>query len=87
MTKLTLSELLSKFDVEVHPALLKLANKEDVLGVVVFENLQMGSSEFGLRTALAVGPNNTYKMVAECEKIWLRDLPSQRQYATAYYER
>lgn len=54
--------------------------------VILFENQQFDSSEFGRRTYATVGPNNTYKDVESAGKSWLYDLPSQRQYPIRYAE-
>lgn len=52
--------------------------------LVLFENQQMDSSNFGNRTCLCVGPNNTYKTVEDVKSSHLNDLPSQRQYPTCF---
>jgi hypothetical protein len=59
----------------------------DAVAVVLFENQNMSSSRMGEATALAVGPSNTFKSVADCEGKWLKDLPSQRQYPTVWCSR
>lgn len=87
MEQLTFEKLLSLFDNTVHERLRELSKREDVAGFVVFENRQMDASSYGKRTAMIVGENCTYKTVEECEGKWLNDLPSQRQYATAYWKK
>ena len=54
--------------------------------LVLFENQDFWSSQFGAKTVVCVGPGCTYKAPEECEGKWLNDLPSQRQYATAWCE-
>jgi hypothetical protein len=87
MKKLTRDELFAMFDKEVHNILTERLNRPDVTGMVVFVNQDMCSSQLGQSTALIVGPNCTYKSWQETEGKWLNDLPSQRQYAEAYYEK
>jgi hypothetical protein len=53
---------------------------------VVFLNMDFNSSQFGAWTVLPVGPDQTVKTLEECSRIWLNDLPSQRQYPVAYVE-
>lgn len=84
MKQITFEQLLEMFDPDVHPRLKDNFKQTHVTGMVVFENQQMDSSRFGHRTAMIVGPQCTYKTVEECEGKHLHDLPSQRQYATAF---
>lgn len=67
----------------------ELANKacdEGVVGFVCFENLQMDSSQFGKRSAVAFGPGctsaNPRDVVARFPR--LGETPSQFQYPTCY---
>ena len=76
----TWPEFLNDFDSSLHEQLKTISCRYGVVALVLFENVQMDSSAFGRRTALAVGPNCTYKSVAACEGRWLNDSPSQRQY-------
>lgn len=85
MKQLTKDELLALFDAEVHDALEAQMLKPGVEALVVFENVMMDSSSFGERTAVIVGEPFTFKSVAFCEGKWLKDLPSQRQHATAFF--
>ncbi len=87
MKKLTLDELHILFDQEMHPLLASMAVRfQDATHLVVAENLDMSSSQLGERTAMIVGPSNTYKTLEECEGKHLNDLPNQRQYFTSYCE-
>jgi len=52
--------------------------------LVLFENHDFCSSQFGTRSVVCVGPDCTYRTPQDCEGKWLNDLPSQRQYATAF---
>ena len=87
MTKLTKAEFYEKFDPDVHDQLDAQLAKPGVTGLALFENVDFCSSAFGARTACIVGPACTFKTAADCEGKWLNDLPSQRQYAQAYYEK
>ena len=53
---------------------------------VLFCNLDFSSSQYGKWTVMTVGPDQTYKTMAEVENSWLNDLPSQRQYPVAYVD-
>jgi hypothetical protein len=77
----------AKFDPEVHDRLRRVASKEQVTCLVLFENQMFDSSEFGRRTAVMIGPPFTYKKLSDVEGGWLNDLPSQRQYPVAYWEK
>jgi hypothetical protein len=52
--------------------------------VVLFENLDFSSSNFGLRTVLCVGPSCTYKTVEELHDHHLGDVPSRFQWPTMW---
>lgn len=87
MKELTREELFALFDESVHSRLEDCITRyPDCEGVVVFENQMMGSSELGMRSAVVVGPSNTYKSIADCEGKWINDLPSRRQYASYYWK-
>jgi hypothetical protein len=81
----SLDELKAMFDPSVHGALEQLAR--DARHIVVYEVLDFWSSRFGHRTALKVGPGCSIKSLEQALQIWLGDLPSERQYAVAYWER
>lgn len=79
------SEFIALFDPSVHSALLdSLRRYPDAIAMVEFENMDMCSSHLGDRSAMLVGPSNTYKSVNECDGRWLNDLPSQRKYANRW---
>ena len=85
MTKLTKEEaeaLVKEFDSDLQPRVRELHLRGDV---VFFRNEMLDSSQRGLLSAMVVGPTCTYKTVQECEGNHLNDLPSQRQYAFAYW--
>jgi len=86
MKELQGNEFFDLFDPEVHQTLKDVAKKFDADGMIVFENLQMDSSQFGERTAVVFGSCCTYKTAQDAEGKWLYDLPSQRQYATAWVD-
>ena len=81
----SLDELKALFDPSVHGALEQLA--QDARYIVVYENLDFWSSRLGERSALKVGPGCSVESLEEALEIWLGDLPSQRQYPVAYWER
>lgn len=60
-------------------------NREGVIAVVIFENLDLSATGFG--KAVMVGPEFTYKTVAEAAAGRLGDVPSRFQYPVAYYEK
>ena len=84
MKQVSAQEFLALFDESVHSAIARKAEQYQAIAVVYFENQMFDSSAFGSRSALPVGPNNTYKTVEACEGKWLNDLPSQRQYAQCW---
>lgn len=74
--------LLSMMDPSVHENIARAVENSDSTHVALFENLDMSSSHLGERTVLCVGPNNTYKTVADLDGSHLYDLPSMRKYPT-----
>lgn len=86
MKRISFEALLSEFDESVRPVIPARAQKLGATHVVVFENLDFCSSQLGKKTAVMVGPSCTYTSPEMCEGKWLNDLPSQRQYPTAYAE-
>jgi len=86
LVKIERAELVSKFDDQVRPKLAALAeNNPTATHIVVFQNLDMWSSQFGKVSAVAVGPGCTVESLEVAAKSHLGDLPSQRQYAVSYY--
>jgi hypothetical protein len=83
---ITLDALIGMFDPAVHEKLRAMAGREGVSHLVVFENLQMDSSNPGARTAIAVGPGCTYHHVYQVKDQHLGDLPSRFQYPLAAAE-
>ena len=81
----SMDDLKSMFDPSVHDALEQLAR--DARYVVVYEVIDFWSSRFGNRTAIKVGPGCQVETLEQALQIWLGDLPSQRQYPVAYWER
>lgn len=84
MKEVTWDEFFELFDPEVHDAIRDSLRRFGSEYVVCFECLDMCSSHLGERTAMGVGPKNTYKTLEEVDGKWLHDLPSQRQYAHRY---
>jgi hypothetical protein len=57
------------------------------VGVVLFLNQDLCSSQMGKSSCMVVGENRTFKTIEECDGKWLNDLPSQRQYAVCCVRR
>lgn len=75
------------FDPDTHAQLEEMLGRDSATGIVAFENLQMDSSSFGARSAVIVGPTCTFTSIEACSTIWLKDLPSERQYPVAAYRK
>lgn len=84
LPQITPQEFLAEFDPSVHHKIADSASATGAIAFVMFENGDLSSSRLGERTALAVGPNCTYKTVEDCAGHHLNDLPSQRQYAKSW---
>jgi hypothetical protein len=85
MAEMTKNEFLELFEPEVHDDLIAaLERYPDAEGLVCFENLQMDSSSCGERTAVVVGPSNTFTL-EKARTGHLNDLPSQRQYPRSFW--
>lgn len=84
LTKLDRRALMELADPEIRPALTRMLQREDVDGIVVFRNQQMDSSAFGHATFMIYGPHCTYNAPPE-PNTFINDLPSQREYAVAYF--
>jgi len=73
-------------DGDTHKELLRKLAKDGVIGAVLFENLDMSSSEHGRRSALICGPRcETLKSVADARGQHLGDVPSRFQWPVAAY--
>jgi len=86
MKEITLEQLFSHFDPEVHDAIRKAILRNNASHLVVFECLQMDSSNLGKRTALCVGPTCTYTLdhVINTPHFRIGDVPSRFEYPTMY---
>jgi len=77
------NEFLSLFSPAVTDKINELFEKEGVEAVVCMENLDMTSSLFGDRTALAVGPGRTFQMSTIGDAAFrIGESPSTFQYPT-----
>jgi len=85
--KLTKKEFLEKADQAAIAFEEGLKKKSDAIGIVLFENRMMDSTNYGRMTAMIIGPTNTFKSAEDCEGKFLNDLPSQRQYPVAWVPR
>ena len=70
---------------DIHKELRAVLNREGVVGLVMFENMDMSSQHLGERAALTVGPNCEFKSVKECRDRHLGAVPSQFKYPLAAY--
>lgn len=88
LKKLTEAEFIDLFDPSVRDAVLALAARHpDCEAIVCFENLDLSSSNLGARTALVVGPSNTYKLEDIIKPgARLGDVPSRFQYPVSYVD-
>lgn len=83
--QLSATEFLEQFSPHLaHPIVGKLPLHPDAVAVVCFENCTLDSTACGERTAVIVGPSNTFESVEACEGKWLNDLPSQRQHPVTF---
>jgi hypothetical protein len=86
LSKLTETQLLDKLDPSVHDRVLASAAKyQDCEALVLFENIDMSSSELGRRSVLVVGPSNT-RTLAQAVETHLGDVPSRFQFPVAYVD-
>lgn len=83
MKQITLYELLQLFDPSVHGAILEAAAKHRSTHVVLFEDLALEHLE-PRRSAMVIGPNNTYKTIEEIEGKPMGATPSQFLYPVSY---
>jgi hypothetical protein len=81
--EMTVAEIMSMMDEDVHPQILSLLQKPDTEGVVLYENQQMDSSRCGHRQMLPFGPGRMVKSLADAP-IRLGDLPSTFCYPVYY---
>jgi len=86
LKRLNWTEFMALFDDEVHKMLTKARLMDGTTALVLFENIDMCSSQLGKRAALRVGPGCTCIDLDKAAEIWLNDLPSQRQYPCSYTE-
>jgi len=84
LTEITLSELYKMFHKSVHSDLDAKIVKTRAEYVVVFENLQMDSSNFGHRSALMIGAQCENKTIDDIRERRLGDVPSRFQYPVHY---
>lgn len=85
MSQVSRDEFLGHFDKSVHDSIRKVLERySDAEAIVMFENVTLDSSHLREKTAVVVGPSNTFKGIEFCEGKWLHDLPSQKQYPWCY---
>jgi hypothetical protein len=81
------AEVLEMFDQSVHESLRALHAREGVEGLMVYECLDLSSSQLGARAALAFGPACSIKSAHAAAAIHLGDLPSERKHPIGYWPR
>lgn len=84
---ITKQQLFALADPEVNETLARLLFYGETTAIVVFEVLQMDSSQCGHRQFLSIGPTRTYKTIAEVAPHHLGDVPSRFAYPVSYYEK
>jgi len=72
-----------ELDEGVHWDIQHTLYRDGVDAVVCFENLDMSSNQLGRRTAMAIGPDRTYKTVDAVQGKHLGDVPSRFQWPVA----
>lgn len=77
-------QLIMMVDENLRTRIAKIADRADVNGVVMFENMQMDSSLCGQRHFMIYGPGCTYKDVPTGH---LGDVPSRFAWPVAYWSR
>jgi hypothetical protein len=80
LSQISLGQMLALMDERVRDRMMALAHKPGTTQLVFFENQMLDSSHCGESSIVAIGPDHTYKSVAEVQGQWLHDLPSQRQH-------
>jgi hypothetical protein len=90
VTKLSWPDFLKQYDKEVHDALATVRKHEDVTGVVTLQCEMMGSSRFGMLTAMIYGPGCTFKTVDDMLKlpggVYPTGLPSSASFPINFTE-
>jgi hypothetical protein len=84
LKQLTMPALLEKFPSDLWPDIERVFNQPTVDGLVLFECIQLDSSSLGMRTVVVFGPGCSTRTLDGLAKKHLYDLPSQRQYPTAF---
>lgn len=74
-------------NVESQASLERQIARPDVTAAIVYQNLQMDSSQHGHIVVLVVGPGCTYKTISSAAVGRLGDVPSRFLYAVAYYKK
>jgi hypothetical protein len=80
ISQISLNQMLALMDESVRDRVVALAHNPGITHLVFFENQALDSSHLGESSVVAIGPENTFKSLADIEGKWLHDLPSQRQY-------
>jgi hypothetical protein len=88
LKRLRETEFFELFDPECHNAILAAAARyPDAEGIVCCEVLDLCSSQCGHRSALVVGPSNSWTLeFVATTPFRLGDVPSRFQYPTAYVD-
>ena len=65
MTPITKEQLFEMLDTDLHETVEQMLAPETVLGITVYECLDLGSPEAGMRSFMIYGPTCTYKTVEQ----------------------
>lgn len=84
LKQITLQEMLDSMHESTHGRIRGLFSNKASEALVVFENLDANSSEFGARTVLAVGPDLDIKKVEDCDGKHLFGDPGRQQAPVAF---
>ena len=84
MQQVLITEILSMMDETVQQKVLDLALEPATKGIILFENVDMWSSNLGHRSVLCFGPDRTCKSIEEIKGQHLGDVPSRFLYPQIY---
>ena len=79
------AEFYNLLDFDLHDTVARMLLHEGTTGMVVFENLDLCSSQCGNRSFMVYGPSRENKVIEDLLSQHLGDVPSRFQYPVAYY--
>jgi hypothetical protein len=84
LKEVALEEFLALYDPVIRPLIRAKLAEKGVDAMVDFANLDLWSSQYADRTAVAVGPGKTFPTVESAEGQRIGETPSAFQYAIHY---